>query len=289
MGKLIYTKNIPFSMRDWEQEDIVQVWAGSGCAMARTAEGKLLQKVIRQECAARTDYWSSVRDVAISQLLQGTALGLKQDGTCMISKRPVRCLCQEHPRDFDQINDGIKAWRNVIQVAVSDAFFALDRDGKVHHVGFQPWNAGYDRIESWSPVVRIVPGSQDALLGITGEGKLLYAGANPAHLRADLEKAENVADGCFFGSESQTVLLVYKDGSAGYLNGERLWDSGVQGIKSDYLLAAAQMEDGSLRFETYGCNLNPEDYRCMENIPVVSYGIGSGENFGTQFVIAVCR
>lgn len=144
MGKLLYTDNIGFLMDDWKRESIKKVYAGTDCIMAITEDGRVLQKTESKEIAARTEYWTRNKQIAISHCCPGIAIGLVSDGTCMISKRPLRLkekmLCQS----LERINEQIKSWNNIVQVAVSDTFFALDSDGRVHYNYYSRRNSDSD-------------------------------------------------------------------------------------------------------------------------------------------------
>lgn len=226
MYRIVYTKSTPFSMKDWNKESPVKIAAGADCVMAVTADGRALQKITSPENAARTEYWINIRDLALSKSVPGMAVGLVNDGTCMISKRPVRRLCgddDEGKRRFDRINNEVRSWKNIVQVAVSDTFFALDSGGRVH---FAPVFCGDDYKDalSWEGIVRIVPGNQNSLFGITAEGKIVSAGYNLTQgphgdVRDALAGLTDVTDICALGSECEEIIYAAGDGTVRSLSG----------------------------------------------------------------------
>ena len=229
MKKLLYTKNIEFKMRDWKREPIVKVYAGTNCIMAVTSDGRTLQKTTDPDFAARTQYWTRIRQIAVSKWATGHAIGLISDGTCMIAKRFVRCAIKDDLSDgmlpFDSINDEVKSWKDIKQVAVSDSFFGLDRNGRVHISPLSRFEREeYAEVGTWTDVVRIVTGMQDSVFGITKDGSVLCAGANNTRgtdggLRRQLAGLKNVTDVCTTGSESQSIFIAYRDGTVTDLSG----------------------------------------------------------------------
>ena len=136
MSKLLYTDNIPFDMSDWDGRQIKSVFAGKNCIMAITETGETLQKIKNPEYISRTQYWTRIKQIGISKWAESVAIGLVEDGTCLIAKRPIRKMCEDRRLNFEHINDTVKSWNDVIQVAASDAFFALCSDGTVRYVIF---------------------------------------------------------------------------------------------------------------------------------------------------------
>ena len=229
MKKLLYSGDIGFDMRDWEWEPIESVYAGDGCIMALTADGRTLQKVLDRKYAARTEYWTRIRQIAISKWCPGLAIGLVSDGSCMIAKSALRGISGRDYNNypFDEIHDEIKGWRNLVQVEVSDSFFGLDAEGRVHVAGLNRYASDdYRAVESWRNVKRIVTGTQNSILGITADGELLYAGANM--IQHDWEKVlqalpphARIVDVFPTGSECTQVYFALQDGSIWNLWGEQ--------------------------------------------------------------------
>ena len=177
MYKLLYTDNVGFDMSDWEKMQICKVYAGTDCIMAITDTGEVLQKTTSPSVAARTQYWTRITDIALSKWAPGVAIGLVSDGTCMISKRAVR----EHDYEgrFDFINNQVKAWTDIVQVAVSDAFFGVDRAGNVHYVSLsRSGTDDYREVIQWKNVKKIVTGNQNSVFAITRDGNVLAEGAS---------------------------------------------------------------------------------------------------------------
>lgn len=293
MGRILYSKNIPFSLSDWEKEDICKVYAGMDCVMAITGEGRVLQKVSQDDIAARTQYWTRICDIAISGCIPGMALGLVEDGTCMIAKKPLRNCFRDAPWLFDTVNNAVKSWRNICQVAASDGLFALDREGRVHYVNLHPGRDDYADTAGWENVARLVTGTQNSLFGITRDGKVLCAGGNctrgpKGDMRRKLDPLKGVRDLCAAGSECERVLLAMENGSVLTPEGE-IWDvtphSGLPVLMGNFLLSVLRDEHGHLHWMEYGMPL-PENFGKWENAAVVSFGVGSA-GCREPFLVAV--
>lgn len=291
MPKLIYTSNIPFDMSDWDKKCIKEVFAGTGCIMAITEDGETMQKIANESCMARTKYWTRISQIALSKWATGVAIGLVQDGTCMISKKPVREACENFCLNFDKINDTVKSWNNVVQVAASDAFFALHSDGTVSYVGFgQGAQKGYEEVTNWQNIKKIVTGTQCSVFGITESGEVLVAGANGNNYKNKLDEYKNVVDLYPTGSECEDVYLLTADGVVSNLNGFhscKLFESG--NVHKDKIL------DGNFEYKVFG--LNEErmlvEVSSQEAVPVFdvnckvkSFAVGDLD-YSEPFVIAV--
>lgn len=216
--KLLFTGDIKYDMSDWKREPIEKVFAGTDCILAITSDGRLLQKTNQQEYALRTAYWTRIEDVSLSGLIPCHAIGLVRDGTCMIAKRALRNQCNSgHPHlSFERINDTVKSWTQIVQVAVSDAYFALDRSGRVLCAPVTPYEMeDYSEVTSWTNVRRIEPGPQASILGVTNDGRVLAAGGNLSrdYDRRFISGLRDVADICTTGSECETIVFALKDGT----------------------------------------------------------------------------
>jgi len=292
MNQIICTKNAPFSFFDWQLKNISRVFAGCECVMALTADGEVLQKVTDDALAARTEYWTRIRDISVSSCIPGLALGLVADGTCMIAKRPLRRLCDGRMWDFTRVNDAVRSWNHIVQVLVTDALFSLDREGQVHCVSPDPLCRGYDEVARWRDVVRLAAGNQDSVFGITKDGRVLCAGANclrgpHGDLRAALSSLSGVTDLSAAGSECERILLSRKDGIVTDLSGTALL-SGVRReapvFGGNFALTAVYMEDGTLSLLPYWFPDQRQLHR-LENVPVSSFAAGLAE--GSPFAAAV--
>ncbi len=230
MKKLVHTGNIGFDLCDWETESIHSVYAGADCIMAITDDGRVLQKVTDTAVSARTEYWTRVSQIAVSKYVSGLAIGLICDGTCMISKRPLRRICgpDSNLYAFDAIHNVIKTWQNIVQVEVSDSFFALDSDGYVHISPLDRYTEqDYREVASWKNVQRIITGSQNSIFGITADGRVLCAGANlkngpHGNISARTTSLTDVVDIVTTGSECEEIYFAFRDGSVRDLNGKTI-------------------------------------------------------------------
>lgn len=295
MGKIIYTENIGFDMSDWESENIKKVYAGTDCIMALTTDGRVLQKVTDSEVAARTKFWNNITDIAVSGCLPGMAIGLVSDGTCMISKRPIRRYCDGNgiSRQFDRINDAVKSWKDIVEVEASDAFFALDKHGRVHYVNLSNDYDDYSATKSWENVVHIAVGTQNSVFGITADGRVLCTGGNLAgSIRRESRKSffkdiEGAVDVCTSGSECERIYVAYKDGAVRVLTEDKVYygcknSAGV--LEGKFNGALIHKADGCLEIEPYG--FWGGDYSVLDGVPVSSFAIGD-INYGPLFAIAV--
>lgn len=216
MYKLLYTDNIGFDLSDWERLQIREVFAGTDCIMAITDSGEVLQKTSKLSVAARTNYWTRITEIALSKCISGAAIGLVSDGTCMISKRAVRE--HDHEGRFDIINNQVKSWTDIVQVAASDAFWGLDRAGNVHCAPLSRYGIDdYRGVEKWNNVKKIVAGNQNSIFAVTTEGKVLAEGANcrkgpHGDLSSYFSSIIDVVDIFPTGSECSEILMLLKDG-----------------------------------------------------------------------------
>lgn len=247
MGKLVYTSNIPFDLRPWAGENVVKVVAGAGCIMALTAQGDARQAITNRRRAIREEYWYDLKDIALSKIIQGMAIGLMRDGTCQIGKRALRdYLGRERyaGQEFDRINGIVKSWKNIVQVACSDCFFALDEAGRVHYVGINHSDVGYLEVKTWENVARVVPyAGSDGVFGITRDGRVMCAGWNATRgpmgdIRGRLAELRDVTDIATAGSEGERILYTRKDGT--------LWELGQGQVEGVVCAAEHRILEGQM-------------------------------------------
>ena len=298
MKKLLYTDNIGFDMTDWEREPIERVFAGTNCIMAVTLDGRVLQKTDSSEYTARTQYWQRIRQLSVSKCISGLAIGLVEDGTCMISKRALRRITGPgwNNASFDSIHEQIKGWKDLVQVEVSDSFFGLDRAGKVHAAAFNSaLRQDYcPELERWTGVKRIVVGNQNSIFGITEEGRLLCAGSNllrgpHGDIRKALRDLEGVVDVFPTGSECETVLIAFRDGSVRDHRGSLL------PVRTVPAPGPRQVFDGTFYYNVLFADAKGELIRWNSgklNLPfngkgrIISFASGD-HNYGTPFALAM--
>jgi hypothetical protein len=284
-------------MSDWKREEIVRVFAGTDCVMAVTADGRTLQKCRRQERQARLGYWTRIRQIALSKAVEGLALGLVADGTCLISKRPLRALCEDRPGAFERINGSVKSWQNIVQVVVSDAFFALDGLGRVHCACLdQESMEDYRAVSTWQNVRRIVTGIQNSVFGITGAGQVLCAGGNCSHgPRGDMSRllagVRDVVDLYPTGSECEEVVLAQRDGRL------RMLSAGTKssGAYSLETAGTRKLLDGHFNYHVYALTREETLICCQEPeagpvfdpcFAIRSFAVGDA-GYGEPFLVAV--
>lgn len=284
MYKLLYTDNVEFDLRDWENLEIKRVFAGKDCVMAITQSGKVLQKIRNREFAARTEYWTRIQQISISKWAEGVAIGLVEDGTCMIAKRPVRTMCEKFRQSFDRVNNTVKAWTDVVQVEASDAFFALRRDGTVEYVSLCAYAQDYAQVAQWKNVVKIRTGIQNSVFGITKDGKVLSAGANTRNRRDAIAQYSQVVDLCSTGSECEEVYLLLADGRIITTKGT-VYEGTYTSLNAhfNYRVFALNQEQRLVDLCSYDDQqVFPEKYR------IQSFAVGD-HNYHMPFVVAVAE
>ena len=294
MKRLIYTPNIGYDMSDWKKEPIEKVFAGTDCIMAITSDGRTLQKTVCPERAVRTAYWTRIKQIALSRWASCLAIGLVSDGTCLVSKRALRKRCEDNPMMFNSVSDRVKSWINIKQVAVSDAYFALNNNGHVHVASITPYNRReYAPVRDWENVRRIVTGTQDAVFGITEDGKILCAGENLRYKQERLASFSEVADLYPTGSECESIIIALKDGTIlDDRGGIRPICALVDEVETQAVL------DGHFNYTV--CALNSDRrlvHACREvntpvfpdnDKPVLSFAVGDC-GYGRPFVLAVAE
>ena len=284
-----HDKECPFDFQDWSQYDIKRLFAGNECVMAITEDGKVLQKVQRAEYAARTIYWKNIKSIAISSFWTALAVGLVSDGTCMVSKRALRECCAITERRFEFMNARLKELKDIVEIAVSDAIFALDKHGKVHHISL--WREDdYQSVDSWSNIRHIVTGNQNMVFGITNDGTVLCAGTNAlrgprGNLQEKLSVFHDVIDICAMGSEGERILLALSDGSIVDLQGNILANEHAGTVPlftGNLSVSAVKMKTGKYKIFSYA-DINEETLAAAASARDVA--IGSLEAGYPAFVV----
>jgi len=288
MSRLLYTSNIPFDMNDWNEKQIKDIFAGKNCIMAITESGETLQKISNQEFMSRTQYWTRIKQIGISKWAEGAAIGLVEDGTCLIAKRPIRLMCEDRRLNFEHINDTVKSWKNVVQVAASDAFFALRADGTIRYVSFcERYQAEYEEIKEWREVIRIVTGVQNSIFGITKNGEILAAGTNAMNIKNYLSKYDNVVDVYPIGSECTDMYVLTMDGSVARVR---------EDLNNLNISNKLQRLDGHFDYKAFALTesqsvIDISDHNAKSVFPeknkIVSFAVGDS-NYTKPFVVALC-
>jgi hypothetical protein len=260
VSELLHNKSCPFDFLDWRKEKIKKLHAGKSCVMAITDNESVLQKVLDENLAARTEYWNNIKSISISQTFPGLAIGLVNDGTCMVSKRALRHCCRITERNFDEINEQIKSLKGIIELIVSDAIFALDHFGIVHHIPL--WKKDeYKDISTWCNINHIAVGNQSSVFGITQDGTIVCAGGNTSNgprgnLKKSLATIEHVVDICVLGSECEEIMIALSDGRIVDSTGN---DYNIQHIgkwpvfTNNFLLASIRSNGERIKCKEYGC------------------------------------
>ena len=216
MFEKIHTQDCPFDLSDWPARKISWLFAGNSCVMALTNDGEVLQKTLDPDLAIQPEFWTRITDIAISQYWPALAVGLVSDGTCMVAKRALRNCCEIRGISFEAVNAQVKALTDIVEIRVSDAIFALDKTGRVHHIPLDREDR-YQEVDGWENIRHIAVGSQEAVFGIDDAGRVHCAGFNTimgpcGDLRPRLAALEGVEDISAMGSEGEMILLVKEDG-----------------------------------------------------------------------------
>lgn len=242
MSRLVFTSNIPFDMTDWEsRKDIVSVAAGRNCAMAILQDRTVLKKTcsnseykksyditelsdrdrflfeydsspeyLAQLSLSPENGWNQIKQLAISHFVNRVVVGLREDGSCIVHvDREKECDCGRAVIAYTRVN----RIRDISEIAVSDAVFALQRSGDVFHYSFYDPD-DYYRVNDWHNVKHIVTGAENSVFGITHEGRVLCAGSNCNDAVHQLLSVEtDIEDLCTVGSEGEWLILLHRDGT----------------------------------------------------------------------------
>lgn len=294
MSKLIRTKSCPFSLLSWRFHKITKVYAGSECIMALTENGHVLQKVTRPELAEDTAAWGNIRDISVSQLFPGLAMGITHDGTCVITKPGL-----QHCREITgiRVSDVLRfvdSLRDIVKVCISDAIFALDRYGKVHYMPLSRQD-DYQAVSQWQTITHIAVGSQGSVFGITAQGTVLCAGAGCVRgprgdLRETLSGYRDVVDICGLGSECNRVVLALTDGTLADTDGllplpAHKGKTGV--LQGNCFIHGVLCREDTLEFIPYHYP-NPEELEAFRGKRITSFAAGFADGF-QPFIIAVTQ
>ena len=291
MKKLLYTSNMPFDMSDWDKFPIKSVYAGTGCIMAITDDGAVLQKIKDESKAARTEYWTRVNQISISKWADGLAIGLVEDGTCLIAKRAARFMCEVTGTFFEALNAAVKEWKNIVQVEASDSLFALDGDGNVHYAALGDYcRKDYSEVLSWKEIRRIVTGTQNSIFGITEEGKVLCAGANCREKYKNLDDFSDIVDVFPTGSECEELYLVHRDGTVSeYRTGK------IKGVSCGEASLPTKRLDGNFGYSVYaltkdgaisGVSHGNFEAPFEGSLGITSFAVGDVD-YSSPFVLAI--
>ena len=297
---LVATHGIKLALRHIDGSDIRKVAAGADLLVAITADHRIRHIARNPDLQLREQYWTRVVDVAISGFAEGMCVGLIADGTCMLSKRALRSIAtcyhetlQSQNREFERINNTIKSWTNVIQLAVSDAIFALHEDGTVSCCEFsRPFTESkYRHVQSWCGIRKVVVGSQDSIVGITDDGQIRVDGYNLLPRENEIVRSGSridAVDVVLGGSECERILFLDREGYIRDMDGNVTYPGTYTDVLGnwDYTLLARDAEQ-KLHVLDAGCYHIANEGECESWGRVSSYAILNQE-FGKGAVVAVC-
>lgn len=284
MKKIHCTKPCPFNFFNWQLQNVDKIFAGHGCVMALTSQGKVLQQVLDRELAADTRCWNSIKSISISRCFPALAVGLTEEGACVISKNALKHACDCTGMNATKIQNELQSLNRITEILVSDSIFALDCCGKVHCI---PLTAGddYKEVTSWSDVQHLAVGSQNSVFGITKNGTVLCAGSNLKGAKQHLEQLQGVVDVCAMGGECETVLLALSDGRVVDLSEK---DQGITHVgafpvfQSNFLLTAVNLGENKVKCLAYNYMEGLEE---IEKAEIHSLAIGTDENLFPAFAV----
>ncbi len=257
MSKIYHNETCPFNFDDWQTKNIRNIFAGNSCIMAITDSSEVLQKVADEKLAENTQYWRNIKTISISQCFPALAVGLTDYGTCIISSNALMDCCKITGQSFNYIDSEIRSLKNIVEIAVSDAIFALDSFGYVHHIPI--WNKdAYKAVDNWRNISHIAVGNQDAVFGITDCGKVVCAGGNfKTGLFGNtpqLSEFENVTDICAMGAESNELILALANGKIvnSYGNDMNIEHCGQFPVfHNNYLFTAIRLKNHKIKCHSY--------------------------------------
>ena len=268
---------------------VVKIWAGYGVTLGLTDSGELLNTV------AKLPGLTDIVDVDVDYSVVGdmtVVVGLKADGTAVSFGINERGLV---PMTKDICN--VTRWTDLTQVLVYDGIYGLRSDGTVLSVRLpgvdQPeisesgWTGvrelaknaygvfaithegkvlsqhSWYGCDSWTDVQRLIPGSLNAVYGLTSDGRLLAAG----EVLVDTGDVSGLAD---VAIGTSGILGLQTDGTVVYISREGIdrhsfrswkgvealiWDPGfplVSAIQRDGTVVSAHLEDLTVPGDCHG-------------------------------------
>ena len=296
----ILTDDSLFNFSDWVKEPITDIYAGCGCVMALLWDGRTLYKSIDGSSGPDPCEWSRIKQIAISRIVFNAAIGLREDGSCALSFDPF------DPFETDPARV-IRDWKNIKQVAASDAFFGLDSDGRVHYAWLS--STLHDRYDDyaataeWKNVRKIIAHSTQSVFGITEDGHVLCAGrktTNGPHgdLRERIASISGVRDVCTYGAECDGIFILLENGTViAFPRGDILRDQNGISIKPLMAPNDRKVIDGHVSYYLYIltneqrlCCIGRENTSSVfpEEYPVRSFAMGDNGRFA-PFVVALAE
>ena len=270
-------------------KNIVKIWAAGNVTLGLTASGELL-------CSAGAlNGWKNIVDVDIAPITtmeMVVVAGLKKDGTAVSVGINSNGIV---PMNKEICN--VTSWKDIAQVLVYEGIYGLKKDGTVVEAAFEnPYGdssvsdwAGVEALaktgygvfgitaggsvfsqisaygcDSWSGVVKIIPGSGNCVYGLTSEGRLL-SGGETAFDTGSLSGLVDAAAGAagIVGVKADGSAVLYPE-PAGWTNAQRnrwsnvkdlVWSpdgTAVAVLRKDDTVVAALLDDFSQAAEVDG-------------------------------------
>ena len=283
MKKLVYSKDALRLPPTLFTKGYKSVFAGSGCVMAVTSQGKLIQNTAEGVAPVNIRCYENVdiAEVAISGACPGMTIALDKSGRCCIDWSAADRYCTNSGYVRKAVS-AVEQWHGIVAVAVSDAYFALDADGRVHFAALNDYNAReYAPTAEWENIVRIVAGPQNLIFGVTAEGRVLCTGSNclggpHGDMRTILDEIQYVADIGVMGAECGEIVVVFKDGRVKGLFSDiddRMSVPRGKVLSSSQNCVVAKDAHGVLRFYCREPWIE-EQFACLKNKSFESFALG---------------
>lgn len=202
------------------------VAAGCGCVMGIDQAGQAHYAALNR-LHVFSNLWQGMRQVAVDPELPGLALGLRMDGTLVLTH-------EAHTRaagdwfSFFPVRNAVHHWAgDAVQVLLNGRYaLTLTKTGGVRAVRLMPprgWLSDEPPLTrdlaAWTGAARLLCASPDTVYAADGEGRLMIAGARTdyeglggAAFREAAESLSITAVCCYAGGESVCTALLTRDG-----------------------------------------------------------------------------
>ena len=270
-------------------KNIVKIWASGDVTLGLTDSGELL-------CSAGTlNGWKNIVDVDIAPITTMEMVivaGLKKDGTAVSVGINANGIV---PMNKEICN--VTSWKDITQVLVYEGIYGLKTDGTVVEAAFENpyadsstsgWagigmlsKTGYGvfgitaggRVfsqsslygcDTWTDVVKIIPGSGNCVYGLTSDGKLL-SGGETAFDTGSLSGLVDAAAGAagIAGLKADGSVVLYPAPAGWNDTQKKRWNdaealvwspdgTAVAALRKDDTVVAASLEDFSQAAEMDG-------------------------------------
>lgn len=241
-------------MHDWEQEHLIALFGGGSCLMAMTRDGRILRKTQTKSPFPYLDNWlqHDIFKITVGSLFSDFAIGLTRNGACI----PMTEKWMAHwwkscasdyreyshryekptnmPDSYENAVRKIRNLKNIRQVLISDAVFALDWFGFVHYIPFPRSSELYHEVHNWRNVIRLIATPEANIFGITADGRVLAAGHSTGdhgpkgNVRDKIDALTDVAGFVPEGPECTDMYYIKYDGTLHSLFPNFFWTQNLR-------------------------------------------------------------